>query len=155
MRYAKVIKTLLCWGFLLGILSCSGDGTAEQAKDLEVEVTGADYNWIFLYPGPDGELHTEDDITIHQEFYLPSRTNISLILTSRDYIYTFSLPDFSANEMAIPGVHNRLSFFTKHTGTFELKGDQMCGFTHESLMGKLKVKSTQSFQNWLMSNNKK
>ncbi|MFT5165022.1 MAG: cytochrome c oxidase subunit 2 [Saprospiraceae bacterium] len=118
---------------------------------MTIEVTADEYKWTFVYPGEDGQLNTADDIATEQEFRLPAHSEIILLLKSNDYLYTFSLSDFSAKEMVVPGLIRRLEFKTNHNGNYELKGDQMCGFTHESLFGNLKVQSVSHFKKWLIS----
>ncbi len=131
---------------------CFEDGLSEP---LEVEVTAKGFKWHFLYPGADGQLNSSDDISTEQAFILPVETDIILILNSSDFIYTFSLPEFSAKEMAVPGLARKLEFRTKGKGIFRLEGDQMCGFSHESLFGDLKVQSVKQFQNSLKLSTKK
>ena len=108
---------------------------------LTIEVTGDEYNWHFRYPGGDGVLGTDDDQHSVQDLYLPDNTDITLKLTSNDYLYSFALPDLDLREVAVPGLSFELQFRTKgnQTQTLQILGDQFCGFAHETLVGKVHV----------------
>jgi len=106
---------------------------------LAIEVTGEEYNWYFRYPGRDGVLGTDDDQHSVQDLFLPENTNISLKLTSNDYVYTFALPDLDLREVAVPGLSFELQFRTNCGQTLQILGDQLCGFAHETLIGKAHI----------------
>ena len=133
---------------ILFLFPCCAQNNTGWPKPIIIEVTGDQYNWHFVYAGADGQLNTADDFTVTQNFKLPVNSEIALTLKSTDYIYTFTLSEFSASEMAIPGLTRTIKFQTTNRGSFLLKGDQMCGFTHESLFGKLEVVSINHFKNW-------
>lgn len=115
---------------------------------LTVEVTGFDYNWHIRYPGPDGQLGTGDDIWSLRNLHLPADAAVELRLLSRDFLYNFWLPEYSVYEIAVPDVPMVARFRTDSPGETELLGDQMCGFSHEDLIGRLVVQDTEAFQVW-------
>lgn len=125
------------WLAALG-LAC-GPGSAEPPAALTLRVTGSEYEWHVEYPGPDGVLGTPDDTRGLQDLHVPVDTSISLELQSEDYVYRLRIPDLGVNEMAIPGLDFRAEFRPSRTGSFTLKGDQMCGFAHDTLIGRLVV----------------
>ena len=75
--------------------------------------------------------------------------SIELELTSRDYIYTFALPHLDLHQVAVPDLTFPLTFVPQATGVFAFVGDQMCGFEHESLNGRVVVESPAAFVDWL------
>ena len=137
---------------LLIALTGAGCGPDSQQRELDsivVEVTGDEFNWYFRYPGPDGELGTGDDRHSVQDLYLPANSRVDLNLKSNDYIYTFALPDLDLQEIAVPGLDFGLQFTTSDEQTMRLLGDQMCGFAHETLIGKVYVRgSGDDFYDW-------
>ena len=39
--------------------------------DVEIRVTGKQFNWEVLYPGPDGEFETDDDYQVDNDIHVP------------------------------------------------------------------------------------
>jgi cytochrome c oxidase subunit 2 len=120
-----------------------------QTRPYTVQITGRDFRWNVLYPGSDGKLGTPDDIRDERHLHLPSHTTVRLELRSDDYVYALGFPHWDAKEIAVPGLHFRLEFQTRDPGVFELKGNQMCGFTHPELLGLLTVHLHREFDAWL------
>ena len=83
-----------------------------------------------------------------QDVHLPINQNVILELHSKDYVYSFALPHLDLKEIAVPDLTFSLSFKTDTVGTFELLGDQMCGYAHPQLLGKLIVTSAKEFESW-------
>ena len=138
----------LLWGLvLLGAKSCT---PALPPEPLHIQITGEEYTWQFRYPGSDGVLHTDDDITKPgQELHLPLGPAVEIELTSRDYIYTFALPHLDLHQVAVPDLTFTLAFTPQTSGVFAFVGDQMCGFEHESLNGRVVIESPAAFVDWL------
>ena len=138
----------LLWSLVL--LGANGCTPALPPGPLRIQITGEEYTWQFRYPGPDGALHTDDDIIkIGKELHLPLGIETEIELTSRDYIYTFALPHLDLHQVAVPDLTFELAFIPQTTGTFSFVGDQMCGFEHESLNGRVVVESPAAFVAWL------
>ena len=116
---------------------------------LLIEVTGDDFNWYHRYPGTDGELRTEDDVVAIRNVHVPVNTKTTLELHSKDYVYTFALPHLGLKEIAVPDMTFSLEFEEDTPGTYELRGDQLCGYSHPDLIGKLVVETQQDFVSWL------
>jgi len=137
----------------LAVLGCSaGNETPASAhrtgmpEPLIVDITGDEYEWQIRYPGPDGLPDTTDDHHALQHLVLPTLTDVKLRLHSRDYLYTLALPHLDLKEIAIPDLTFHLEFNTGSRGVHELLGDQMCGYSHPKLMGKLRVVSHNEFE---------
>ena len=135
-------------GFSLG-LAFLFFACGPEPVPLEIEVTGADYQWHIRYPGNDGLLHSDDDILALRHVHLPSSTPVKIHLKSRDFIYAFRVPELKQSQMAIPDLDFALDFKTPAPGLFQLKGDQMCGFAHPDLIGELVVEPRAGFLDWL------
>ena len=69
--------------------------------------------------------------------------------TSDDYIYNLALPHLGLKEIAVPDLSFAIEFTADETGTFDLLGDQMCGYDHPELLGKISVDSHAGFNAWL------
>ena len=118
---------------------------ASISPPLVVDITGVEYEWHMRYPGLDGKLNTADDGHDKRHLHLPAHTEVKLQLHSEDYLYSFALPHVDLKEIAIPDLEFSLSFTTGSEGTFDLLGDQLCGYAHPKLMGKLIILSPRDF----------
>jgi cytochrome c oxidase subunit 2 len=126
------------------VFPVSAAGHPQQRLDsIVIEVTGDEFNWYFRYPGHDGVLGTSDDQHSVQHLYLPDNARVNLKLRSNDYVYSFALPELGMKEIAVPGLSFELHFATQGEQTLELKGDQLCGFAHETLIGKVYVRNQE------------
>ena len=129
--------------------------TASRAREpnepLRVRVTAQNFQWHLRYPGPDRRLDTPDDILAQHHLHVPTDTEIQVELYSGDFVYTLYLPDYELVEMAFPGRPYLMKFNTGSAGTSDFLGSQMCGFTHEDLLGDLVVLNPADFRRWMES----
>ena len=135
-----------------GPLACdplASDSAAPPPIPLPLRIVGDAFEWHVRYPGADGVLDTEDDVTATRDVHLPSGTPVEIQLGSTDYIYGFRIPDLGVNEMAVPDLDFRAAFVSPEPGTHALMGDQMCGYAHESLIGEVVVLEDREFGRWL------
>ena len=131
------------------LVGCAEEAGYAVPDPLVIRVRGERYEWHVQYPGRDGQLDTADDRLAKRDLHLPHRANVRIELESRDYIYGFRIPAFEVNEMAIPELDLAAPFEAGRTGTFDLQGDQMCGFQHSSLIGRVVVHDRSSYGEWL------
>jgi cytochrome c oxidase subunit 2 len=136
-EWAGVAAAMLLHG--CGSFEGTQSGSATRLDSIVVAVTGNDYRWHFQYPGPDGKLGTSDDRFSSENLYLPDNAKVRLQLQSKDYVYTFALPKLGLKEIAVPDLDFALQFQTGPEETFEYLGDQYCGYSHRSLIGKVFV----------------
>ncbi|MEZ6008953.1 MAG: hypothetical protein R3F05_14480 [Planctomycetota bacterium] len=106
---------------------------------------GADFHWEVRYPGPDGEVGTADDRVGSRDVHVPAGTDVRVHLRSRDYVYTFAIPELALKEIAVPDMEFALHFRAPGPGQTLLLGDQMCGYDHPELIGKLVVTDPAAF----------
>jgi heme/copper-type cytochrome/quinol oxidase subunit 2 len=96
-----------------------------------------------------GPAETGNMATSTRNLYVPANVEIQLQINSDDYLYMFSLPDQGIKEIAVPGITRRRNFTVASTGIYPLIGDQLCGYSHPNLIGKLIVQSPVAFRQWL------
>ena len=114
-------------------------GDPPLSGPLVIDVTGHDYNWMLRYPGEDGVQGTDDDVHAVRHLHLPEGVRTVVRLHSDDFLYIFRLPHLELSEIAVPDLEFSLEFDSGPPGRHELRGDQMCGFAHASLLGLLIV----------------
>lgn len=112
-----------------------------------VEVVGRDFVWSFRSPGEDGRLHTPDDVLTERQLSVPANADVELWLTSRDFIYTFQVPELALSQIAVPEMTHRLAFRTDVVGTYQIQADPMCGFRffHDEVMARMLVRPPDEF----------
>ena len=116
---------------------------------LSLRMTGCEFQWQLRYPGQDGLFDTADDITAVRHLHLPAESTVRLQLQSCDVLYTFAAPAIGLNELAVPGTSYVLELRTGAPGELDFRGDQLCGFQHEQLSGRIVIHSRDDFSRWL------
>ena len=111
-----------------------------------IEVTGRDNRWHVRYPGMESQ---DCDGLVVQDIHVPCATKIVLVLKSRDYVYTLSVPHFGKKEIAVPELTFQMELEPSDPGRFALDGDQWCGDPHPELQGELVVETPRQFLDWL------
>ncbi|HKY33859.1 MAG TPA: cytochrome c oxidase subunit II [Candidatus Polarisedimenticolia bacterium] len=116
--------------------------------DLRVKVTGSQFNWLMTYPGLDGQLGTQDDVTQENLLHAPVNRPVRVVLASKDVIHSFFLPHFRLKQDAVPGREIEVWFEATRTGRYEIPCAELCGFGHSNMKGYLKVDSAEEFETW-------
>lgn len=114
-----------------------------------IEITGQQFGWIFVLPGLDGRLETDDDVTTAAELHVPVDTDIAFMLRSRDVLHSFWVPALRLKLDAIPGRTMRGWFRARTTGTYDLGCAELCGAGHGVMAGKLHVHTPEDYRAWL------
>ena len=95
---------------------------------IEVYVTGKQWMWTFAYP---------NGVGTQSVLYVPVDQNVKLVMTSRDVIHSFYLPEFREKQDVIPGRSTTLWLRANHAGTFHLYCAEYCGVGHSTMRGKV------------------
>jgi cytochrome c oxidase subunit 2 len=139
---------------ILGLLSApvwnhikGRDSVPANAMPIQVHVK--QFEWNFIYPGPDGRFDTPDDFTVRNQLHLPVNQPVLVELTSEDVIHSFSIPAFRIKQDAVPGMHIRAWFQPTETGVYELGCAELCGLGHYKMRAVVTVLSPEEYQRWL------
>lgn len=124
--------------------SARGGGEAPFAR-----VRASQFEWRFVYPGPDGRLDTADDLERPYELVVPAGRRIVLALTSRDVIHGFFVPAFRIKQDVVPGTTIRTWFEATRPGTYDVLCTQLCGFGHYLMAGRVRVLAPDEYERWL------
>ncbi|MEM6840094.1 MAG: cytochrome c oxidase subunit II [Cyanobacteria bacterium P01_C01_bin.120] len=112
------------------------------AADLEVNVSGMQYAWIFTYPETgimDGELH------------IPANADVKLNISAQDVIHSFWVPDFRLKQDAIPGKSTELRFVATKPGEYPVVCAELCGGYHGGMRTQVIVHTPAEYSHWLES----
>lgn len=106
------------------------------------------------------DKNAHDDIVTTEALYLVKDEPVELIINSRDVVHSVGLPHFRMKMDAVPGIPTRLTFTPKYTTEemrqitgnpnfeYEIACDQMCGNSHYSMKGVIKVVTRDEFILW-------
>ncbi len=118
-------------------------------SDLRIQVTAKQFNWEMLYPGPDGQFGTADDLLLDNELHVPVNKVIRVTLRSKDVIHSFFLPNLRLKQDAVPGRGIEAWFEATKPGRYEIPCAELCGFGHSGMKGWLTVHPPDEYQKWL------
>jgi cytochrome c oxidase subunit 2 len=136
-----------------------------------VEVTARQFEWLFRYPGPDGEFGRvvpelvdgqsnpvgldgddpagSDDIVVRNRIHLPIDRTAVLLLRSHDVLHSWSVPAFRSKQDIIPGIVGSTQFTPIVEGEFEIGCAELCGLAHYRMRGTVIVHSESDYAAWL------
>jgi cytochrome c oxidase subunit II len=117
-----------------------------------VQVTAKQFNWEIAYPGPDGKLGTDDDVTQDNDLHVPVGKTVRLILKSRDVIHSFFIPNLRFKQDLVPGHEIPAWFKATKPGRYEIPCAELCGFGHSGMKGWLYVQDAQEYEAWAKEN---
>ncbi|MEB3293179.1 MAG: cytochrome c oxidase subunit II [Synechococcales bacterium] len=120
-------------------LSNPQDGL-NRPVDLEVNVTGMQFAWIFEYPQQgitSGELH------------VPVGKAIRLNMKAVDVIHSFWVPQFRIKQDVMPGLPSSMQFVATKVGDYPVFCAELCGSYHGSMRTQTIVQAEEDFANWV------
>jgi len=114
-----------------------------------IAIHAKQFEWRVTYPGPDGQLGTDDDFTVRNQLHVPVNRNVVFELTSEDVIHSFWVPVFRLKQDAVPGMTIRAWVQPTVTGEYELGCAELCGMQHYRMRARVYVQSVAEFDAWL------
>ena len=146
----------------------------EDSDPLVVRVVGEQFAWNVHYPGPDGvfgarrlelidastnplgldrdDPAARDDVTTINQLRLPVQRPVTVLLSTKDVIHSFSLPVMRVKQDAIPGLEIPVHFKAVKTSgdeRWEIACAQLCGLGHYRMRGFLDVLEPADFDAWM------
>jgi cytochrome c oxidase subunit 2 len=123
------------------------DSVPPNAFPIRVHVK--QFEWNFIYPGPDGKLGTPDDFTRRNQLHVPVGRPVVVELESEDVIHSFFIPAFRIKQDAVPGMHIRAWFQATEAGVYELGCAELCGLGHYKMRAVVTALSPEEYERWL------
>lgn len=141
-----------------------------------IHIVAEQFAWTIHYPGLDGKFGKQnpslinadnplgldendpdslDDIVSVNELYLPLGKPVRIMLSSKDVIHSFFVPEFRIKQDVVPGMNIPIWFEPTKLGIFEIGCAQLCGTGHYRMRGDVFVKSEEEFNAWINSRIKK
>lgn len=125
----------------------------QPAADYDVKVIARQFYWEFVYPGADGKLDTEDDVSVSEgnegTLVLPKDKVVHLHVTSADVLHAFFVRQFRFKQDVIPG--RVITRWVKATqeGKWELFCAEICGANHGLMRNWVQVVSEDDYKSFL------
>ncbi len=119
--------------------------------DFKIAIVGKQWMWEIIYPGPDGELYTDDDVNAINELHLPVGKVVHMDLKSLDVIHSVFLPQSRFKQDVLPGRTITRWIKLNKEGKFDISCAEICGIGHSSMRGNL---FAESVENWKESMDK-
>jgi cytochrome c oxidase subunit 2 len=144
----------------------------KQAGEIEVEVTGAQFQWYFRYPGADGVFGRTDaakfakpdegnplgidpadpagrDDILSTLMVVPVGRPVHLHLRAQDVIHSLFIPAMRFKQDTVPGMEIHSSFTPTQIGNYEIACAELCGMGHYRMRAMVRVLSEEDFAVWL------
>ena len=188
--YAEVgvalIEVALLIGFAFPIWASRVNDVPNSLDSIQIRVVGQQFAWNIHYPGPDNIFGTtkvelvdeaenpigldrsdenaKDDVVTINQLHIPVNRPINVLLSTKDVIHNFKLPEFRVSQDAISGMEIPVWFKATMTteefletakGTaregmgFEIACAQLCGLGHYRMKGYLTVHDDKGYEEWM------
>ncbi|HEU4415532.1 MAG TPA: cytochrome C oxidase subunit II [Candidatus Angelobacter sp.] len=138
----------------------------------QVEVTGAQFQWYFRYPGADGTFGRTDaprwakadegnplgidpgdpagrDDIVATQMVVPVGHTVELQLRAQDVIHSLFIPAMRFKQDAVPGMDIHTHFTPVKVGVYEIACAELCGIGHYRMRALVRVVSEEEFAQWL------
>lgn len=132
----------------------SSEMDVSQKPDVTINVVAKQWDWDFNYINAD-TYETSTMVALTGQpgvaaklptLYLPVNERVEFVLTSRDVIHSFWVPQFLRKLDVIPGKVNRFQVVPTEIGTFQGKCAELCGEYHSAMLFQVKVVSLAEYR---------
>ncbi|MFQ5688917.1 MAG: cytochrome c oxidase subunit II [Gemmatimonadota bacterium] len=124
-------------------------GNASFPEDaLTIGVKAKQFEWNVTYPGADGELGTDDDFHLRNQFHIPAGEPVIVQLESEDVIHSFFIPDLRVKQDAVPGMKIRIWFQALRPGEMEIGCAELCGLGHYRMRARVVIHEAGEYEAW-------
>lgn len=106
---------------------------------MTIDVRAQKWKWDFYYSNG---KHSSDLV-------VPVGKPVKLVLSSRDVLHSFFLPEMRVKKDAVPGQYTYLWFRAIKTGQYQAYCTEYCGKDHSAMLAKLHVLPEAQFDQWL------
>ena len=179
-----VVEVVILVFFAIPAWAMWVDPVVDPDNTFEVRVVAEQFAWNIHYPGPDGvfgatvlemitptnpigldrsDPYAVDDVTAINQLHMPRGADVTVLLSSKDVIHSFALPQMRVKQDTIPGllipVHFRPTLATPPESQYpacnagktcwEIACAQLCGLGHYRMRGFYTVLEPDEFDVWM------
>jgi cytochrome c oxidase subunit II len=106
---------------------------------LDVYVVGKQWMWSFAYP---------DGTASNGDLFVPVGAPVRLLMTSRDVIHSFFVPQFRVKQDVVPGRMTIAWFEVVAPGTYDIFCAEYCGLSHSAMRGRVIALPAEEYDDW-------
>ncbi len=132
-----VVVAFFVYGYLV-----FRDIRSPRAGADEVNVVAQQFFYTFEYPNGTKSIG---------ELRVPLGKPVKLIMTSRDVLHGFFIPEFRLKQDIVPGTYVTLWLQPSRAGTYDIYCTQYCGVGHSAMRAKLIVMEPADYSRWVAS----
>ena len=107
----------------------------------DVYVMAKKWMWKFAYPDGPNAINV---------LRVPAGRNVRLLMTSRDVIHSFYVPEFRIKQDVLPGRYTQTWFNAVQPGRYQILCAEYCGAGHSIMRGEVIVMKQQEYEDWLV-----
>jgi cytochrome c oxidase subunit II len=176
--WTLTITAIFFWLHISGRhLSSHAMQAEHKPGQIDVEVTGAQFQWYFRYPGADGVFGRTDaqkfakpdegnplgidprdpagrDDFLSTSMVVPVGREVLLRLHAQDVVHSLFIPAMRFKQDTVPGMEIHSHFTPTQMGTYEIACSQLCGIGHYRMRATVRVVSEEEFEKWLRDQQK-
>jgi cytochrome c oxidase subunit II len=131
-------------GILSAIVLARDDALGKNV--LRVDVSSQQFAWSFSYP--------ESGKITSGTLRLPVDRSVQLVLTSKDVLHSFWVPEFGQKQDTVPGQVTKLHITPNKVGTYPVICTELCGLGHSVMRTEAIVMTQKAFDSWIKSQTK-
>jgi cytochrome c oxidase subunit 2 len=106
-----------------------------------VNVTAQQFAWSFSYAG--------EKMPASGELVLPVDKPVRLVMTSKDVIHSFWVPQWRLKQDVVPGIETKLLITPDRLGTYDVVCTELCGLGHSTMRAQARVVAANAFTAWV------
>ena len=114
-----LLMVIFAWGYAV-----YHSMTQAPSDAYEVKVLGQQWNWTFLY----------DNGRSEPTLYVPVNKPVKLIMSSKDVLHSFFIPNFRVKQDVVPGMYTSVWFEAKIPGRHHVYCAEYCGASHSGML---------------------
>lgn len=129
--------------------------------ELTLKVTGSTWAWTYEYPDlgvqftalplSEEEARAQSRpylLATDNVLYVPTNTNVHVLITSNDVIHSWAVPAFGVKDDATQGRVNDSWFNVEREGTYYGQCSELCGANHGFMPIEIRAVSREQFAAW-------
>ena len=109
------------------------------SDSMDVYVMGKKWMWKFAYP---------DGVNSLNVLRVPAGRNVRLLMTSRDVIHSFYVPEFRIKQDVLPGRYTQTWFNATTPGRYQILCAEYCGAGHSIMRAEVIALKPQEYEDW-------
>ena len=134
--------------------------------EMDIKITGSQWKWKYEYLGeevsflsdlatpeseiyntaPKGQYYLQE---VSEPLVIPVNTKVRFLITAKDVIHSWWVPDFGVKKDAIPGFVNETWAYVEEPGVYRGECAELCGKGHAFMPIVVNVLEKEEYNTWL------